>query len=97
MYWSSIRSGIQPGYELEPGLGLCRYYNLVVDLLQEATYFFAALLKSDSDSGVNRAEKKNLRWGTPCKILVFFLQLAKLIKYKKTSVREPLEKLRVLY
>ena len=60
-----IGSGIQHGYKLEPGIGLCRYYNLVVDLLQEATYFFAARVKYDSDSGVNRAEKKNLRGETP--------------------------------
>ena len=37
---------------------MCRFYYLVVDLLQEAPYFFAALLKSDSNSGVNQAEKK---------------------------------------
>ena len=65
MFRSSIGSGIQPGYELEPGLGLCRFYNLVVDLLQDESYFFAALLKADSDSGVNRVEREKTTWGNP--------------------------------
>ena len=68
--WSYIGSSIQPGYELEPSIGLCRYYNLVFDLLQEAPYFFAARLKADSNPSVTRTEKKNLRGVTPCKILV---------------------------
>ena len=59
MFWSSIGSGIQPGKKLKPGLGLCRYYNLIVDLPQEAPYFFAALLKADSNYGFNQVEKKS--------------------------------------
>ena len=55
----SIEYGINSVYELEPRLGLCSFKNLVVDHLQEAPYFFAAQVKSGSDSGVNRAEKKS--------------------------------------
>ena len=36
---------------------MCRIYNLVVDLQQEAPYFFAAKLKADSDSGVTQTKK----------------------------------------
>ena len=72
LFRNSIEYGIQSVSELEPGLGLCCYYNLVDDLLQEAPYFISARVKSDSDSGVNWAEKKKLPRGTPCKILVFF-------------------------
>ena len=56
MFQSSISYGIQSVYELENGLGRCIFKNLVVDLLQEAPYL-SALVKADSDSGVNRAEK----------------------------------------
>ena len=49
-----------------------RFWDIVVDLLQEAPYFFAERVKSDSDSGVKRTEKekRELHGGTPCKILV---------------------------
>ena len=42
---SSIIHSIQSISELEPFLGLCRTYNSVVDLQQEALYFFAAYFK----------------------------------------------------
>ena len=64
--------------ELEPGLGLCCLYNLVVDLQQEAPYFFAVQLKSDSDSGVTRT-KKQAKCGNPLEMLCCLLQLMKLI------------------
>ena len=82
----SIGSGIQPGYKLEPVLVLCCCYNLVVDLLQEAPYLFSTLLKSDSDSEVKRAEGKKDTWGNPLKTFGCFLQLVKLIKYKKELI-----------
>ena len=80
----SIGSGIQPGYELEPGLGLCRYYNLVFGLLQEAPYFLTELLKSDSGSGVNWVGG-GVTWGNPLQNFGCSLQLVKLIKYLKRS------------
>ena len=65
LFRSSIEYDIQSVYKLEPGLGLFNIYNLFVDLLQDAPYFFAALLKADPDSGVTRTEKKKVRGGTP--------------------------------
>ena len=39
---------------------------IVVDILEEAPYFFAARVKADSDSGVNWVKKKiDLHGGTP--------------------------------
>ena len=43
---------------------MCRFNNLVVDLLQEGPYFFAAQVKADSDSAVNW-EEKNIYVGEP--------------------------------
>ena len=65
LFQSSIRYGIQSVSELKPVLGLFRIYNLVVDLQQEASYFFAVQLKADSDSGVTRNEKKTSYVGKP--------------------------------
>ena len=69
--------------ELKLVLGLCCIYNLFVDLLQEAPSFFASLLKSDSDSGVNQTEKKIYTWGKPLQNSGCSLKLVKLIKYTK--------------
>ena len=66
MFWSYIGYSIQSVYKLDPGIVLCHIYNLVVDLFQEAPYFFAARLKADSDYGVTRRKNK-LRGGSPCK------------------------------
>ena len=96
MFWSSIGYDIHSLYELESGLGLCSFNNLVVDPLQEATYFFSARVKADSDSGVDWPEKKNLRGGTPCKILVVCFIQQNLLNIKKSSVGEPLAELRLL-
>ena len=72
MFQSYIGHGIQYVSELEPGLGLCLIYNLVVEFQQKAPYFFAVQLKADSDSGVTR-KKKQAKWGgTPCKIVVAY-------------------------
>ena len=99
MFQSSIGYGIQFVSELDPGLGMCRFYNLVVDLLQEAPYFFSSRVKSDSDSGVNRAEEKRATWGDPLQNSGYLLHLLKLIprrpnklNIKKSSVGEPLAK-----
>ena len=78
LFRSSIGNGIQSVSELEPVLGLCHIYNLVVDLQQETPYFFAAQLKADSDSGVTRKEKKLAMWGNPLQIFGCLLQLMKL-------------------
>ena len=43
------------------------FYNLFVDLLKEAPYFFSARVKADSNSGVNRAEKKSYVGEPPAK------------------------------
>ena len=67
-----IYSGIKLVYELEHGLGMCRIYNLFIDLPKEALYLFAARLKADSDSGVTQTKKDKLRGGNPCKTLVVF-------------------------
>ena len=95
MFRSSIEYGIQYIYKLGSGIGLCHIYNLVVDLLQETPYFFAARLKADSDSGVNRTQKK-ATWGNPLQLFCFSIQLVKLIKYKKAQWGNPLAKLRLL-
>ena len=55
-------------------------------LLQETPYFFPGRVKSDSDSGVNWAEKK-YTWGKSLQIFGCSLQLVKLIKYKKDLSR----------
>ena len=55
LFRSSIEYDIQSVYKLEPGLGLCHTYNLVVDNHQKATY--SAQLKADSGSGVTRTKK----------------------------------------
>ena len=52
LFRSSIGYGIQYVYELESGLGLCHFKNLVDELLQEVPYFFAARVKAQSDSRV---------------------------------------------
>ena len=62
---------------------MCRFNNLVVDLLQEGPYFFAARVKSDSDSGVNWAEKKKDTWDKPLICSGCLLQLMRMIKYIK--------------
>ena len=77
MKWSSIGYGIYTVSELEHVRGMCRIYNLVVDLQQEAPYFFAAQLKADSDSGVTRTKKK-LRGGNALQNFGCSLQLSKL-------------------
>ena len=46
--------------------------------------------ETDSDSGVTWIEKK-ATWGNPLQDFGSSLQLAKLIKYNKISVGEPLE------
>ena len=73
---------------------MCRFNNLVVDLLQEGPYFFAARVKSDSDSGVNQTEeKKESHVGKPLEKFWLLASvgendttLTKEIKYKKSSV-----------
>ena len=64
LFLISIRYGIQSVSELEPLLGLCCIYNLVVELHQEATYCFSAQLKADSFYGGTWV-KKNPR-GVSC-------------------------------
>ena len=91
--------------ELKLVLGLCRILNIVVDLLQEAPYFFAAWVKSESDSGVNQAEKKKIATcGNPLQNYGCLLQLVELIplqpkklNIKKSSMVETLAKSRLLY
>ena len=78
LFWSSIRYSMHSVSELEPGLGLCCLYNLVVDLQQEAPYLFSAQLKADSDSGVTRTKKKQATWGNPLQNFGCSLQLVKL-------------------
>ena len=60
----SLRYGIQSVSELEPLLGLCCIYNLVVELQQEAHYCFSAQLKADSYYGVTWVKKNKPRGGT---------------------------------
>ena len=77
-------------------------YNLVVDLLQEAPYFFAAQVKADFGYGLNREEGENrATWGNPLQNSGCSIQLVELIPHrpkklniKKISVEEPLAKLR---
>ena len=76
-----IGYGISSVYELEPSFVLYRIYNLVVDLLQEAPYFFVTRVKVDSDSGVNWAEGGKATWGNPLQKNGFLLQLVNLIIY----------------
>ena len=61
---------------------MCRFQNLVADLLQETPYFFAALLKADSDSRVNRAEKKSFVEEPLAKFWLFY-SVGETDKYKK--------------
>ena len=42
-----------------------------MDILQEAPYFFVSRVKSDSDSGVNRAEKKGYVGEPLANVLLF--------------------------
>ena len=58
---------------------MCRFYNLVVDFLQEAPYFFAARVEYNSDSGLNRAEEKRDTWGKYLLNSSYSLQLVKLM------------------
>ena len=78
---------------------MCHIYNLVVDLLQEAPYFFEVRVKAESDFRMNRADKKRAMWGNPLKSFGCLLQLVELIpcppnklNIKKSSVEEPLGK-----
>ena len=57
---------------------MCRIYNLVGHLQQEAPYFLAALLKSDSDHGVTQTGKKLGTWGNTLQTFGCSLQLVKL-------------------
>ena len=104
MFRSSIEHGIQSIYKLESDLGVCSFYNLVFDLLQEAPHFFAARVKADSDSGVNWAEgEKGDMWRNPLQNVGCLLQLVELIprqpkklNEKKIAVWEPIAKFRLL-
>ena len=71
LFWSSIGYGIHSVYKLEPGLGLCHFNNLVVDLLEEAPYLFSAQVKADSDSGVDWVDKKSYMGETISKFWLF--------------------------
>ena len=64
LFLISIRYGIQSVSELEPLLGLCCIYNLVVELQQEAPYCFSAQLKADFDYRVTWVIKNKPRGGT---------------------------------
>ena len=44
-------------FEFELVLGMWRFLNIIVDILQEVPQFLASLLKSGTDSIVNSVEK----------------------------------------
>ena len=83
-----------PSTNQNPALVCVIFQNLVVDLRQEAPYFFAARVKDDSDYGVNRTEKKKERYvGEPLAKLWLFASVSGTdttstneIKYKKQLV-----------
>ena len=67
----SIKHGIKIRLRIRTCPWYVAFLNLVVDLLQETHEFFAARVKSESDSGLKQAEKKNYVGGPLAKLWLF--------------------------